>query len=76
MRKCERFDLQRKVWAVLLSSDFDEFGYHVTLMAIKSRYAIAVGGTKNYIVFPDTERFARLDSLKLNKGWKILHLAV
>ena len=44
VRKCERFDLQKKIWAVLPYADFDEFGNGVTLMATKSRYVIAVGG--------------------------------
>jgi len=79
VRTCERFDLKRKVWSDLPTADFDEFGIGVTLMPVKSRYAIAVGGGSNGPLFQygfgDAERFARLDSLKLSKGWKILHFS-
>ena len=74
IRKCERFDLQKEVWTEL--PDFDEYGSGVTLMGIKSRYVVGVGGRNDNFEYPDAQRFTQLDSLKLNKGWKILHLNV
>ena len=44
VKQCERFDLRREVWSDIPSSDFDMFGIGVVLMAVKSRYAIAMGG--------------------------------
>lgn len=45
----------------------------MSLLAVKHRYVMAIGGDLEDET--KLERFARLDSLKLNKGWKILHLA-
>ena len=76
VKKCERFDLQKKVWVELDNADFDDFGEGVTLMSAKSRYVIAVGGANVFNEFPDAERIARLDTLKLHKGWQKLNLAI
>ena len=65
MKKCEKFDIIKSVWRDL--PDFDEFGEGVTLVAIKVRYAVAVGGMN--VGGEYTDRFARLDAYKLHKGW-------
>ena len=56
------------------NADFDEFGLGVTLVTIKSRFVVAIGGRNEQFNYPDVLRFARLDSLKLHKGWKNLNL--
>ena len=42
VRKCETFDVTKAVWTEI--PDFDEFGWGVTLVAIKQRFALALGG--------------------------------
>ena len=71
VRKCETFDLKKAVWTEI--PDFDEFGWGVTLVAIKQRFALALGGSNDMGEY--TDRYARLDCQKLHKGWQILHLA-
>ena len=74
VRKSERFNLEKEVWTELPSTcDFDKFSFGVTLVTIKNRYAFALGGHYDG-EFPETERFLRLDTNKLLKGWKILQI--
>jgi hypothetical protein len=73
VKKYERFDIKKKTWAKLCNADFEFIG--VTLMSVKSRYVMAVGGRREGFNNSDTALFARLDSQKLKRGWKILHLA-
>ena len=74
VRKSERFNLEKEVWTELPSAcDFDKFSCGVTMVTISNRYAFAIGGEHDDD-FPETERFLRLDTNKLLKGWKILQI--
>jgi hypothetical protein len=44
MNPCETFDLKTGTWKDLPAADFNEFCYGLTLLVIKVRYAIAIGG--------------------------------
>jgi len=70
VRKCETFDVIKAKWTDL--PDFDEFGEAVTLVSIKARFAMAVGGRNENDNF--TNRIARIDSQKLHRGWEILSI--
>ena len=70
----ERFNLEKEKWTDLPSScDFDYFSSGVTMVTIRNRYAFAIGGQDDND-YPETERFLRLDTNKLLKGWKILQI--
>ena len=69
VRPCERFAIKNDQWMKLpKKSDFDEWGVGVTLMAVKSAYLLAIGGS-NMGNLPDSERLRRLDVRRLDRGW-------
>ena len=46
VRPCERFAIKSEQWMDLPNkSDFDQWGSGVTLMAVKSAYLLAIGGS-------------------------------
>jgi hypothetical protein len=65
IRKCERFDVNKGEWERLPGCDFDAFGLGVTLMPVRERYVVAVGGVNVGGKFPESDRLARLDCRKL-----------
>ena len=67
----EAFDLKKDAWTFL--PNYYKLGKDATLMTIKLRYAIAVGGKYDY---PEkyADSIVRLDTFKLHKGWEPLHL--
>ena len=46
-RKSERFCLLKEVWEELPMNTDCEFGFGVTLISVKKRYAMAIGSYKN-----------------------------
>jgi len=74
-KKCECFDLLKGVWTALVHVDLDWYGAAgVTLVGLNNRFVVAIQGKNEDFNQTDLQRFLRLDSLRLQKGWKKLEL--